>query len=182
MKTILEYLRLTLFLGGALIGVQIPSFVDQYGQRLESHLLESQTNMQAFQSDADKYFQGDIGKLIQHYAKNKDPVINDGGDSIASLHSRTQFLNRSWSDFNANIYQRYWHSFASPIKAIQSETWKGYDFIVRLDISGIVWALSFGFILSALIELCLTILKTLFSFNKRPITYRQKAPTLHTEK
>ena len=187
MKTILEYLRLSLFVGGALIGVQIPSLVEQYGQRLESHLLESQTSLQGFQQDADKYFQGELAKLIQHYAKNTDPVINDGAESIDRLSLRAQFLDQSWSQFNASFQQRYWHAFISPVKKIRAETWNGYDFAVRLDASAIAWALSLGFILSALIEFCFQLILALLGLlrgilfgsaknTKKPLTLHIKKP------
>lgn len=158
MRTIIEYLRLSLFVGGALIGVQVPSFVEQYGQRLESHLLESRTSLEGFQLDADKYFDGNIENLVQHYAKNADPVINDGADSIADLNARSIFLQRSWAVFNAGFQQRYWHAFVSPVTTIRAETWAGFDFALRLDASAITWALSFGFIFSALVELFLQLI------------------------
>jgi hypothetical protein len=167
MKTILEYLRLTLFVGGALIGVQIPSFVDQYGQRLESHFLESQTSLEGFQLDADRYFEGDIEKLIQHYIKKADPVISDGGGSIASLHSRAQFLKTSWSTFNAGIYQRYWHVLTAPVIAIRQEAWRSYGFTIKLDTKGIAWALTLGFLISSLIEVLLLTMGSIFSPAKR---------------
>ena len=177
MKTILEYIRLTLFVGGAFVGVQIPSFVDQYGQRLESHFTESQTSIEDFQNDADKYFNGNIEILIRHYASNADPVINDGGESIASLHSRAQFLTKSWSNFNAGFQQRYWHAFATPVTTIRAETWNGYDFSVKLNIAGIVWALCLGLTLSMLSELAFLILRALLTF-KRPLRkLKQEPPT-----
>ncbi|MBL4673223.1 MAG: DUF2937 family protein [Arenicella sp.] len=193
MRTILEYLRLGLFVGGALIGVQIPSFVEQYGHRLESHLLESKTSLEGFQLDADKYFDGDIENLIQHYAKNADPVINDGGESIASLNSRSQFLQRSWAEFNAGFQQRYWHAFVSPVNTIRAETWAGFDFAVRLDVSAIIWALSLGFILSALIEFFLQLVGIVITSLKsslvatrpksssRSTKNKQRAPTMNTD-
>jgi hypothetical protein len=158
MRTILEYLRLALFVGGALIG-----------HRLESHLLESKTSLESFQLDADKYFDGDIENLIQHYANNADPVINDGGESIASLNSRSQFLQRSWGEFNAGFQQRYWHAFVSPVNTIRAETWAGFDFALRLDVSAIIWALSLGFILSALIELLLQLTAIVIRSIKRSL-------------
>lgn len=178
MRTILEYIRLTIFVGGALVGVQIPSFVDQYGQRLESHLIESQTSIEEFQNDADKYFDGNIDTLIRHYASNADPVINDGGESIASLHSRSQFLTKSWSNFNAGFQQRYWHAFATPVKTIRVETWNGYDFSVKLNVIGIAWALSLGLILSVIIELGFLILRWFSTFKQPARNLKQEAPTL----
>ncbi len=179
MRTILEYIRLILFVGGAFIGVQIPSFVDQYGQRLESHLIESKTSIEGFQNDAKKYFNGDIEALIRHYASNTDPVINDGGESIASLHSRAQFLTKSWLEFNAGFHQRYWHAFAAPVTTIRTETWGGYDFAVKLNIAGISWALGLGLVLSMLSELILLTLGALMPTRRRTIISKQQAPTLH---
>ncbi len=185
MRTLIEYIRITLFVGGAFIGVQVPSFVDQYGQRLESHMLESQTSLEGFQADANKYFNGNIETLIQHYAKNADPVINDGGTSIASLYSRAQFLNRSWAQFNSSFQQRYWHAFANPVKTIQTETWEGYDYAIKLDTHGIAWALGLGFLFSALIELCLITLGALLQLSSRSKSAKprhankQQAPNLH---
>ena len=181
MRTLLEYIRLTLFVGGAFIGVQIPSFVDQYGLRLESHLSESKTSIKEFQNDADTYFGGNIETLIRHYASNADPVINDGGESIASLHSRAQFLKKSWANFNAGFQQRYWHAFATPVKTIRAETWNGYDFSVKLNIAGISWALGLGLVLSMLIEFVFFTLRTLFTFKQPARTIKQEAPTLDTD-
>ena len=155
MRAILKYLRLSLFVGGALVGVQVPSFVDQYGQRLESHFLESKTSLANFQRDADNYFNGDLEQLIQHYRKSADPIINDGGESISKLYTRMQFLSKSWLDFNRSLYQRYKYALVSPVTPIRDATWKGYDFAVKLDINGIGWALALGLMLATLVELLL---------------------------
>ena len=177
MNILLDYLRLTLFLGGAFVGVQIPSFVDLYGQRLESHFLESKTSIEAFQLDAEKYFNGDMAQLIRHYSDNPDPVINDGGESIASLHSRAQFLTTSWSEFNSNTRSRYWHTFTSPVTSIRKEAWANYDFSIRLDFNGITWALGIGLALSLLIELSLNLLRLLFFVRKATPTERHEPPS-----
>ena len=51
MRKILDYLRLLLFTGGVLIGVQVPGFIDQYGKSLEAHLLESSQSLKEFQRE-----------------------------------------------------------------------------------------------------------------------------------
>ena len=72
------YIRVFVFLGVTLAGIQVPAFVDQYGKSLESHLTESRIALNEFQDDADKHFDGSIENLIAHYRDNKDQVFNEG--------------------------------------------------------------------------------------------------------
>ena len=100
-KHLMDYLRLVLFVCGVLIGIQVPGFVDQYGQRLEAHQLEAKQSLGEFQHDANRFFGGDINKLIRHYRQNNDPVFSAGGESIESIYQRyvqltdalTRFVN-----------------------------------------------------------------------------------------
>jgi hypothetical protein len=47
-KHLMDYLRLVLFVCGVLVGIQVPGFVDQYGQRLEAHQLEAKLSLAEF--------------------------------------------------------------------------------------------------------------------------------------
>lgn len=176
MKIIKDYTRLLLFVGGALIGVQVPSFVDQYGQRLEAHLSESKTGLNEFQKDADKFFAGDIAKLVQHYKRNNDPVFNDGGQSIETLVNRRELLSNAMNAFNGQFYSPYIHTLATPLVEIRNETWSSYDYSIRLNLISIVWALSFGLIIAILTDLFLALLSGLFRFTNKSPT----APSLGT--
>ena len=162
MKIIKVYTRLLLFVGGALIGVQVPSFVDQYGQRLEAHFLESKTGLNEFQKDADKFFKGDISKLVQHYKNNTDPVFNDGGQSIETLLTRQQLLSNAVIAFNKKFYSPYLHTLSSPIVEIRNETWNSYDYSIKLNASSIAWALASGLIIAIFIDLFLALLGSMF--------------------
>lgn len=171
MKFITDYLRLILFLGGALIGVQVPSFVDLYEQRLESHLVESRINLSEFQSDADKYFNGDLQQLIRHYRSKSDPIIVDGGGSIAVLVERNFLLGDALSKLQQNALSRYQYSLVQPLSEIQTETLEAYDYSIKLNSQGIVWALSTGFSISLIIES----LMMLFSSLSKRFYRRSKA-------
>lgn len=158
MKKIFEYLRLILFVGGVLIGIQVPSFVDQYGKRLDSHWQESEISLQEFKRDAGKYFSGDIQKLIEHYRKNEDPVVNDGGRSIAKLHDRNQQLADARQRFSQTQFSPYIQTLFEPIAEIRQETWTNYSFTIVLNTFAIVSGLISGLLLSALAELALAML------------------------
>ncbi|MGH8505987.1 MAG: DUF2937 family protein [Stenotrophobium sp.] len=169
MTTVLSYLRLILFLGGALIGVQIPGFVDQYGKSLESHLRESSTSLQAFQRDADKYFDGDIQRLIAHYKNNGDPVFTSGGGSIDTIYQRNLALKTAELEFGQGFLSAYEQVFIHPVRDIRDEVWNSYTYGIKLDRSAIGMGLLLGFILAVLVEIPLRgLLAALVALTRKP--------------
>jgi len=162
MRKLLEYLRLVLFVGGVLVGIQIPTFVDQYGKRLDAHLQESELSIKQFQLDADKYFVGDLSKLVQHYQSSSDPVVSDGGKSIAKLQTRHSQLKTALQRFAKNRYSPFVETLIKPLPEIRSEAWAHYNFMIVLEPFALIWGLSAGLLLSLLSELILNFLALLF--------------------
>ncbi|MCL1047068.1 DUF2937 family protein [Shewanella electrodiphila] len=155
MKSIMEYLRLILFVSGVLLGVQVPAFVDQYGQRLQAHTQEAKLSLDEFQRDADRFFAGDIQKLISHYQQNPDQVINAGGDSIEAIYQRYQLLNGALNQFNQTAYSRFEQVAFEPMEDIRQEVWNNFSHTIMLDTRAIAIGLVLGFLLSLICELCL---------------------------
>lgn len=170
MKRLFDYLRLVLFVGGVLIGVQVPAFVDQYGKRLDAHWEESQRSLQSFQADADKFFDGSIQRLIQHYRSSDDPVVNDGGVSLKTLFDRNAMLSQAHAQFNQGIFDAYYQTLLNPIGEIRNKTWSEYNFTIVLDAAAIVWGLAVGLLASLTVELLLLLLGLLLvrPFSSRP--------------
>ncbi|MDY0133027.1 MAG: DUF2937 family protein [Desulforegulaceae bacterium] len=164
MKTIAQYLRLILFLGGILVGVQIPGFMNAYHNSLLAHLNESEKSLGHFQKDADKYFNGNLDSLITHYKINKDPVFTEGGKSIDLIYQRNLLLNKAFSDFNKNFFNAFVHVFIKPVKDIKKEVLKAYSYSLRLDKTSIIAGLLSGTILAGLPEIIFLIF---FKFVKR---------------
>ena len=152
MATILAYLRLVLFLGGVLVGLQVPGFVDQYGKSLEAHFSESQINLMKFQQDADRFFNGDMKKLIAHYKSDSDPVFQEGGRSISAIYERKVKLGKAVSDFRRSAFRAYRQVFLSPVSDIREEVWNSYTYSIKLDVSAISVGLLAGLVLSVLVE------------------------------
>lgn len=173
----MDYLRLIAFLGAALIGVQIPSFVDVYGLQLQAHLNESNVSLSAFQKDADKYFDGNLRELVNYYQAKPDPIISDGGATIELLLLRNTQLKTAFSEFSKSIYSRYAHTLYKPLEDIQQETWSSYDYAIKLNTSGIIWALLAGFFISLLLE---TTLKTLGFIGQRMFRTKPQKPRQST--
>jgi hypothetical protein len=64
-----------LFAVGLLLGIQVPSFIDQYQQRIDAHFREVSINITGFQDTADRLFSGDLESLIAYYRKSNDEVF-----------------------------------------------------------------------------------------------------------
>ena len=152
MHKIVDYLRLILFAGGVLLGVQVPEFVDQYGKNLRSHLLESSLSLQEFKGDAQRYFNGDLDKLIAHYQNKADPVIKDGGASISAIYSRNLHLKQAWATFSKSTYSAYSQVFFTPLADIKNEVWSNFTYAIVLNQSAIISGLCCGFLLALLVE------------------------------
>ena len=153
MKKILEYLRLIVFVTGVLVGIQAPSFVDQYSKSLQAHYLESQTSLKVFKDDADKFFGGNLEQLVEHYRKNQDPVVIEGGLSITALVGRNEKLGEAYNLFHQNVFSPYLQVLFHPIPEIKSEVINSYTYTIVLDGTAILAGIVVGFITALVVEL-----------------------------
>lgn len=151
----MDYVRLVLFVCGVLIGIQVPAFVEQYGQRLEAHQQEAKLALATFQKDADRYFSGDLSQLVAHYKKNNDPVITDGGHSIDALIKRYTLLTDALTQFRQNQYSPYQQILLQPQRDIQVEVWQGFTHVIVLKPDAIAIGAFIGFLIALLCDLIL---------------------------
>ena len=147
-----SYLRLVLFTAGLLFGVQIPGFISDYGKRVEAHLLEAQQSVRGYNATAQQFFKGDVQALIQHYRNSEDPVFRADADTINSLLTRTQVLQREWLAMQGPWYARAIHVAVAADADIRSETWNGYTWQVLLAPNVIAWGIICALLLAFLIE------------------------------
>lgn len=172
-----EYIKLVIFVGAILVGIQVPGFVDQYGKNLAARVSESQHSIAVFQADADKYFAGDLNRLLKHYQQQVDPVIIAGGASIGSLVERNIQLTQALQVFNQSIYSPYQQVFLQPIQEIRAEVWQNYSYTVVLNGTSIVIGILVAVLLLALFEM------SLFSCAvvcKKCLNLKHKKPTPKT--
>lgn len=143
-RFISTYFKIALMVACTLVGIQVPGFVDQYGKHLHARLLESNRALTEFQDDADKYFGGDLNKLIAHYKQSGDNIVIEGGNSIEAIATRNQALQHANTRFNQSVLNRYTHALFAPIKEIQREVWTRYSFNVLLSKSTLVVGVLIG--------------------------------------
>lgn len=161
MKKISDYLKLAVFVVGILVGVQIPGFVDQYGKNLNAHVAESSTSVAEFQDDADKFFAGDMSKLVKHYDSKDDPVMVSGGESIGALVSRNQLLTEAQQQFSESIYSPYIQVFITPFEEIRNEVWSNYTYQITLNSSAIIIGVVTGLVVLGVFDLLMFMLARL---------------------
>lgn len=147
-----SYLRLVLFTAGLLIGVQIPGFISDYSKRVEAHLIEAQKSLGGYNDTAQRFFNGDVQALIQHYRSSDDPVFRTDADNINKLLTRTQVLDREWQALQGPWYMRAYHVLTAADPDIRSETWNGYTWQVLLSPQVIGWGLVCALLFSLVIE------------------------------
>ncbi len=147
-----SYLRLVLFTAGLLIGVQIPGFISDYSKRVEAHLLEAQQNLRGYNDTAQRFFNGDVQALIQHYRSSDDPVFRTDANNISNLLTRNQVLDREFMALQGPWYLRAWHVLTAADPDIRKETWNGYTWQVLLSPEVIGWGLVCALLFSMVIE------------------------------
>jgi len=161
-------IRVVVFLGVALAGIQVPAFVDQYGKSLQSHLTESRIALNEFQDDADKHFDGSMEKLIAHYKDSDDQVFTEGGQSIQSIYDRHLMLRSHFEQFQRSSWSAYIQTLVSPVQDIRREVWGSYSYAIQLKPIAISFGLMTGLMFTLAIELLFRLLcKSSKLLNKR---------------
>lgn len=163
-----SYLRLVLFTAGLLFGVQVPGFISDYGKRVEAHLIEAHQGMQGYTDTAQRFFNGDLQALIQHYRNSDDPVFRSDADSIANLVGRVQQLDREWQALQAPWYARAWHVATAADSDIRRETLNGYTWQVLLSPDVIAWGIVSALLLALVIESLFLLVGLSLGFGRRP--------------
>ncbi|MDH4656456.1 DUF2937 family protein [Pseudomonas sp. JS3066] len=147
-----SYLRLVLFTLGLLIGVQVPGFIDDYAKRVDAHRLEAEQGLKGFRETAQRFFQGDLNVLVEHYRASTDEVMRSDADSVAHLVARNDLMQREWQALQGPWYQRAWHVLATANPELRQETLAVYSYQLLLKPEAIAWGLSSGVLLAWVVE------------------------------
>ncbi len=148
-----SYLRLLVFAASLLIGLQIPSFVDQYAERVHAHWLEAQSNFAGFQKTAEQHFNGDVIALITHHRASDDAVFRDEARTIEANYERMRMLAREWQDLQVPLIKRLMHMVREPHGELLHETLDHYSYNVPLNPAAMLSGILVGFLSAFLLEM-----------------------------
>jgi hypothetical protein len=152
MKFINDYLRLIVFCSGLLIGVQIPAVVNEYEKRVDAHLTEASQLLVGFKHTADRYFNGDLLGLIEHYKQSADPVFNADANNIQLMVDRVALLQQELAALHKPHIPRVLHVLFSHDQALMSDTLEQYSYVILIDISALAWGILIGLIIAASLD------------------------------
>lgn len=145
--------RLLIFGGGLLLGIQVPAFVDQYGQRVDAHYREVSANILGFQRTADEMFGGDLSQLVEYYRQSNDPVFESDAESVQNIVDRYYRISAEYEAMQANLVAVATHVIFTADNELLAETRSQYSYTVPLNGIALQWGLAAAVILFLLAEL-----------------------------
>lgn len=143
-----------------LAGLQIPNFVDQYQKRIDAHLREVTVNLQPFQDIADKYFGGDLAKLIELNLKSNEKPLQEEGVAMEQMVKRKLRFEADIAALQVSLPKKAVYILLNGDREIIDEALGQYTYAVPLDQD----ALMFGAGVAIAILVCAELLFALLRF------------------
>jgi hypothetical protein len=147
------YIRFAIFATGILIGIQVPSFVDQYAKRIDAHYQEVSFNISGFQNTANSLFGGDLEALIAYYDGSNDTVFRSDSESIRLITDRYYRLENERLALGHNALVVAMHVLFAADQEFFQETLEQYTYTVPLNSIAIEWGLAIAIFSILIIDL-----------------------------
>ncbi len=152
-----RYVTLIAACAALLIGIQVPSFVDQYAKRVDAHLREVTVNFEPYQTIANKYFYGNIQKLIDLHRKSGEKSFQEEGSAIEKMYLRKQRFDAEKTALDTILPYQFIHILFDPDREILDETLAQYSYNVPLNREAIVMGVALAVAMLLALELLLTL-------------------------
>jgi hypothetical protein len=166
-KLCADYLRIILFCGGLLVGIQIPAVVDQYAKRIDAHLAEALDIFAGFQQTADRYFESNIQDLISHYKSSDDLVFKNDATNILFISNRVTHLKSEQIALKQSALTRSAHVLFFPDNKVFQETLEHYSYMILINPQALIWGLISGFVIASFFDCLFYFIKFLLRFRKK---------------
>ena len=128
-----RYLMIVVACIALLIGLQLPNLADQYEKRVDAHLREVTIDFQPFQAIADRYYNGNIGKLIELHRKSAERPFQDEGMAVEKMYQRKLRFEAEMAALNTSLPYRIIHILFNGDKEMMGETLAQYTYTVPLN-------------------------------------------------
>ncbi|MGV6816976.1 MAG: DUF2937 family protein [Thiotrichales bacterium] len=180
-------LKILIFVIGALVGSQIPGFIYQYQEQTSDNLNEVKVSLSGFQRTANRFFDGDMNRLIDYYRNSPDRIFRSDADSISQIYTRYADLYYA----NEELKQMPWYDRLSHILfdrdgQIFENTWHNYKPSFYPTMETGFWAAGTGLLFFLLyrfwLVILLGILGLIFGPIKRKPRYSTKSKSKESSK
>ncbi len=140
-----------------LIGLQIPNFVDQYEKRVDAHLREVTINLQPFQQIANKYFGGDIGKLIELHRNSDIKPFQEEGAAIEKMVQRKLRFEADLALLKTNLPMKVLNVVLRGDREMIDEALGQYSYNVPLNQDALIFGAGVAIVILLVVELLLAL-------------------------
>lgn len=170
MRGILQhYLTVLVACAALLLGLQAPNLADQYQKRVDAHLREVTANLLPFQAIADKYFGGDLDKLIVLHRNSSELPFQEEGAAIEQMVQRKQRFEAELAAMTGSLPARVWHVLMQADDELRDETLAQYSYNVPMDAAALSFGALFTLGVLGLLEALLAVTRALL---RKPATQR----------
>jgi hypothetical protein len=128
----------------AVAGGLLPGFITQYRQRLGGRLDQAQLDLGEWQKIADRFFQGDLGKLAQNHLDSSDPVIQAEGHLVRSLMDTVQGLQSAVDALQGTLWHQIPYLALHTDRSVALATLDGWTPTFSLAPDGLIFAAAFA--------------------------------------
>lgn len=147
-----RYLIVLAACAALLLGLQVPNLADQYQKRVDAHLREVTVNLQPFQAIADKYFGGDLGKLVELHRNSSEKPFQEEADAIEMMMQRKQRFEAELSALQTSLPLKALHVLFRNDRELMDETLAQYSYNVPLNTDALLFSAFFTLCVLALLE------------------------------
>ena len=145
MSSFLRGLFDRLFLVAAVVaGGLVPGFIAQYRQRLGGRLDQAQIDLAAWQSIADRFYQGNIDKLIQYHLHSTDATFHSEGNLIELLLATVQRLQGAVAALHADLWHQLGYLALHADAGLVRVTFADWVPTFALSVDGLLFAAAFA--------------------------------------
>ncbi len=147
-----RYLMIIVACVALLLGLQVPNFVDQYQKRVDAHLREVTVNLQPFQAIADKYFAGDMQKLIALHRSSGEKPFQEEGAAIEQMVQRKLRFEADMAALQASLPVKALRVMFAGDQEIIDETLGQFSYNVPMNQDALLFGAAFSFFVLLLLE------------------------------
>jgi hypothetical protein len=122
----------------------VPSYIQQYKQRVGGHLDQVVRDLAPFQELARKFHGGDINRLIRQHLASPDPTFKGEGDAIHKMVDAEARLREASEALNSNVWHQLGYLITRADPAIARATWDAYVPAFSFTADYVLFALGVG--------------------------------------
>ena len=161
MAFLYRYLMIVVACISLLVGLQVPSFIDQHQKRLDAHLREVTINLQPFKDIATKYFAGDLDKLIALHRNSDARPFQDEGVAIEKMVQRKLRFEADLAALQTSLPLRALHVLLRGDREITNEVLGQYSYTVPLNQDALLFGAGAAIVILLMVELLLALARGL---------------------